>query len=1070
MRRTVPAVAAVALASLLAPALAAAWPSLDKQLETDRIRPGTALAALVAANQDFRLLRPEEAQDKLPLPPWLRVLWHKQHPASRYRPGDRTGGYPLVLREAHEWMLSHQDLKPGLPPPAAPPGRSAVAGSNLRISGVQNEPRSESAIRINPFHPTQIISASNNILFGGGQAEYYSSDGGATWGQTSLALLPQDAFQSDPTVDWTSDGTAWSITIGIDAFVSNLQLRAYKSTDGGATWTYDSTISGDQFFTDKEMIWVDHSNFSPFRDNLYVIWHNGYQVYVTRRTGADGVWQPPLLVSGAETIGTGIGGDITSNAAGVVFASWPDTGSQGIFVARSTDGGASFSTPVKIATTSGSFDIGIPADDFRRVLIYTSTGTSEGPTHDNVYATWNDLNGAAGCNAWFDEPGFDTTSTCTTRIWFARSSDGGSTWSIPMMINNQPSLNDQFFPWLAVDPTTGAIGVTYYDTVANPDRVHTDVWYQSSFDRGSTWSAPLKITTAETDETAYTADSGNQYGDYTGLSAFAGQLFPSWTDRRYGKSEEIWTAAINDPACTAPGAPVAGTASTPGAHQVQVSWSNGAPASSKFNVYRALGTCASHAAFGPVASGLSSAPYLDGTVSGSLTYAYQVTGLDATGNCESLPSGCMQAAATGTCTVPPTFAGVAHVAGEAAATCAIDLSWPAAAAPCGGAVSYNVYRSTAPGFTPALANRVAAGLATTSYADSSPLAVGVTYYYVVRAVDASNGAEDGNTVTLSAAPGGQVAFLDTFEGSASGGGFDHPGWTHTALSGGVDWALSTSHFQSPTHSWFSAEQSTASDRVLTTPTFAATAGSLLHFWHTYAFEGDTFTCYDGGTLEASVNGGPWNTVPFNNFLAGPYNGFINTGYNNPLGGALGWCGGTLGPMTEVIVDLTSYAGSNVQLRWHEGDDDSNAIAGWYVDTVSLVASCQTASPPPLNFYTVTPCRMVDTRGPTGATGGPALQPISVRTFQLAGLCGVPAGAKALALNLTVTQGTTPGVVTIYQANQLPPATTTLVYAAGQTRANNAVTALASDTSGLAAVRLSASGTVQLIIDVVGYFQ
>ena len=132
MRRTVPAVAAVALASLLSPALAAAWPSLDKQLETDRIRPGTALAALVAANQDFRPLRPEEAQDKLPLPPWLRVLWHRQHPGSRFRPGDRTGGYPLVLREAHQWMLSHQDLKPGLPPPTTTRSAAFSAGAAAR--------------------------------------------------------------------------------------------------------------------------------------------------------------------------------------------------------------------------------------------------------------------------------------------------------------------------------------------------------------------------------------------------------------------------------------------------------------------------------------------------------------------------------------------------------------------------------------------------------------------------------------------------------------------------------------------------------------------------------------------------------------------------------------------------------------------------------------------------------------------------------------------------------------------------------------------------------------------------
>jgi len=392
--------------------------------------------------------------------------------------------------------------------------------------------RSEAAIRINPLAPAQIISASNNILFGGGQAEYYSTDGGATWGQTSLPLLGGDAFHSDPTIDWTSDGTAWSITIGIDAFAYSLQLRAYKSTDHGATWTFDATISGSQRAADKEVIWVDHSNSSPYHDNLYVLWHNGSQVFVTRRTG--GVWQTPLQVSGGETSGTGIGGDITTNADGVVFATWPDTGSQGIFMARSADGGASFSTPQQIASTFDYFLVSVPADAYRGALIYTSTGTFKSALHNDIYAVWNDLSGAPGCTTAFDEPRYNTNSSCKSRIWFARSTDGGSTWSAPTTINNQSSVNDQFLPALAVDPGTGRLGVTYYDTVDSLNRLRTDVWYQSSFDGGATWSVPLKLTTAETDESgAPYGTNANQYGDYTGLSAFAGQLFPAWTDRRF---------------------------------------------------------------------------------------------------------------------------------------------------------------------------------------------------------------------------------------------------------------------------------------------------------------------------------------------------------------------------------------------------------------------------------------------------------------------------------------------------------------------------------------------------------
>src|SRR6185436_15409048 len=246
------------------------WPALDGQLQADGVVPGSALEALIAANQDFSLLRPEEAKDKIRIPLWLRVLWRKEHPEMIYSAKDPTGGYPFVLKEVHEWMLSHQDLLPGVPERDTGPDRMSLSGEQ-RISGAQTAPRSESDIRVNYWDPTKIIGASNNISGSGSQAQFYSTNGGTSWSQSSLAVQTGlgDAFHSDPTVDWTSDGTAWSTTIGINSAGSILRMRSYKSVDNGATWTFDATFSGSQSSTDKQIMWTDHSNSSPFKDNIY---------------------------------------------------------------------------------------------------------------------------------------------------------------------------------------------------------------------------------------------------------------------------------------------------------------------------------------------------------------------------------------------------------------------------------------------------------------------------------------------------------------------------------------------------------------------------------------------------------------------------------------------------------------------------------------------------------------------------------------------------------------------------------------------------------------------------------
>jgi hypothetical protein len=421
--------------------------------------------------------------------------------------------------------------------------------ADLRISGASASARTETDIRLNYGDPDKVIAAANDFT-PATEAVFLSTDGGANWSAstTNLPLAAGDVGQSDPAVDWRSDGTAWALCIGLDSLTAsaNTRVRAYQSSDNGANWTLDGTPSGTQTAADREIIWVDHSPISPFKDQIYATWHNGVPVFFARRTtGAGGAWQAAIQLSGTETTGLGIGGDIKTNSFGDVFVFWPDAdGSGNILVAKSTNGGASFGAPVTIANTFATTRrLSIPADNTRAARVYVSAGAYRTASKNLVYAVWSDLTGATGCTTG-GGPGSSATSTCKTRVWFSRSVDGGATWSAPVMLNNQSGLNDQFHSKLCVDESNGNLIVTYRDTVNDSNRLQTDVFMQTSTDDGVTWSKAVRVTSARSDETTAGANV-NQYGDYDGLSGFHGTFFSSWTDRRAGGAEEIWTARLS---------------------------------------------------------------------------------------------------------------------------------------------------------------------------------------------------------------------------------------------------------------------------------------------------------------------------------------------------------------------------------------------------------------------------------------------------------------------------------------------------------------------------------------------
>jgi hypothetical protein len=135
-------------------------------------------------------------------------------------------------------------------------------------------------------------------------------------------------------------------------------------------------------------------------------------------------------------------------------------------------------------------------------------------------------------------------------------------------------------------------------------------------------------------------------------------------------------------------------------------------------------------------------------------------------------------------------------------------------------------------------------------------------------------------------------------------------------------------------------------------------------------------------------------------------------------------------------------------------------------TVILTGTATAASTTSeLQFISINPCRIADTRNANGAFGGPELAAASTRTFTIPqSACGIPSTAAAYALNATVVPGASLGYLTVWPAGQAQPTVSTL-NSDGRVKANATITP--AGTKG--GVSVFASDATQFILDIDGYF-
>lgn len=419
---------------------------------------------------------------------------------------------------------------------------SVSVGSNVDVSN-ECGPQSETFIALNQTKPKYLAAGSNEI-FRLPMRGYFSSNSGSSWGGVDLPLPPPTGtngvdFGSDPTLAFDTQNNLFYGYIVV--FFSNgngvngSEMAVARSTDGGKTYPTVSFFGfegGNNHFNDKPMITTDTNSASPFRDNVYIAWDaasggstgGGIRVATSSDNGATFAVTRADDPSGP---GRSIGASPAVGPGGELYVAWNDYAANTIAFNRSTDGGKTWGRQRVVAQKSIPFDVAVPAESFRAALVYPvlDVDRSSGAHRGRLYASWLD----------FGQSGTD--------IFLSYSDNKGTSWSQPQSVGDALNIPvDRFNHWMSVDPVTGDVNVSFYDTRNDTTgfRYMTDTYLTQSNDGGATWLSPnIRVSTASSNEhdcdgafPCSAINYGNQQGDYEGLVSYNGLSYPIWTDSR----------------------------------------------------------------------------------------------------------------------------------------------------------------------------------------------------------------------------------------------------------------------------------------------------------------------------------------------------------------------------------------------------------------------------------------------------------------------------------------------------------------------------------------------------------
>ncbi|HEY2115288.1 MAG TPA: sialidase family protein [Candidatus Angelobacter sp.] len=393
-------------------------------------------------------------------------------------------------------------------------------------AGYFNEP----AITLNAKNPQQLVAA-----WQVGASAAYSKDGGETWKVADGTAPTNYRVSGDVSLAYDASGHAILCYIAFDKLGStNYWARGAtrngifvrRSLNGGQSWEPDAVtvISHESTpgipFEDKPWVVADTSG--PHAGNLYIGWTQftlaASDLLFSRSTDGGKTWSQPIKLNSVSGLPRDDNGALEGfhgvvGPDGALYTIWDDR--DGIMMAVSHDGGLTFSKDRRIIPAGpGYFGItGVSrSNGFPQIGLDPRKG-SRGKQGGNLYVAWSDY------------------SNGDVDVFISSSGDYGKTWSAPVRVNSDPIHNgrDQFFQWMAVDPQSGAVNLIFYDR--RTDNVQTTVTLARSTDGGKTFQ------NYTWDPDGFNAE-GDFLGDYLAITAFGNKVYGAWAHQT---SEEATT-------------------------------------------------------------------------------------------------------------------------------------------------------------------------------------------------------------------------------------------------------------------------------------------------------------------------------------------------------------------------------------------------------------------------------------------------------------------------------------------------------------------------------------------------
>lgn len=426
-----------------------------------------------------------------------------------------------------------------------PPALTRVE-ANIAVTGDPNRRQQvEPTVSIDPSNPGIIVAGAQDLRgvpdFGDRWHGYYrSADGGATWTNSLMPGYPTDAspegiaspihgadFTSDPVLAFDRLGNVYYSGLHVwDLTTSRDGVFVAKYRDSGAS--YETTvIVYDQpgIFSDKNWIAADRTD-SQFSGNVYVAWSACCpgplfeEVVMFSRSVDHGLtYSAPVTiqpVSQTDAIGVQVGVSVDGN----VYVSWvayPHIGEDArIYIARSEDGGASFSAPILVQNIV-PVPSPLPGNQYRTFTLHAMTA---GKSPGEVLVVWEE---------WVNRG-----TVSDSDVFIVKSLDGGETWAARKIVNDS-TLNNQFFP--AISSSGKSVNIVFYDSRNDPEGKLLDVYYAQSTDGGESFQANSRVTSQSFDPNIVprTVNPGADQpfmGDYIAIASTSTFAYPVWADNR----------------------------------------------------------------------------------------------------------------------------------------------------------------------------------------------------------------------------------------------------------------------------------------------------------------------------------------------------------------------------------------------------------------------------------------------------------------------------------------------------------------------------------------------------------